>query len=603
MGSGGAAARVRRVAGHLVVPALAVILAVVTVSPRRGPVVAPDEMGYLAGARAIAGAGNPLDMAGLPMYPIGWPVVAAVPARLFAGDPATTYTATVAVQIALLAATGIVTTRLVRSLLRVHPVEASVASVIGVTIPSVIVTTRFVWSETFVTFWVSVTATGVLALYRRSSSAAATGRRDLAIAASSGLAVGWMPFAHGRLVPGACAVVLVTTAMLVAHRRWSSISWFATGVVAAALLGQGVTTFVRSDVWDDRVRSNLAATWRGVGSAADLWQTVQLAGGHAWAFLIGSFGLAAVAVWVAASAIRPVASSERRTRPVRLLATPERGFAVAGLAVLVGTLFASAAFFTGSVFERGTNRQDHLLYGRYLDVFQPIVVAIGLAVVLHAARRGRARRVAQLGLVAAGSIAAGTLFVEATGRTELASALPFNPFTSLNLARTGADVARAALETSVVLGASMVASISVARYLAGRSSQRLLGWTLAACALPFLAANLVRWHDAADATDGVDYNDARRVVEYLDGADVMAVRFDRSIWLGDRLAIQYWMPDLVAERVSLPVEVECDGATAVVTHAETSAPDLVAGRLAVVRCGEPGTTLVVEPVVETVDGP
>jgi hypothetical protein len=572
-----------RCAVGAVAPVVAVVLALSTVTPGKGPVIAPDEMGFLAGARHLARAGGVVDMTGLPFYSIGWPVVAAVPARLFSGDAQATYTATVILQIALLAATALLAQHLVRSVLGADPVTAAVAATVAIAIPSAVVNTRFVWSETFLMFGVTATLCVLWHLLR--SLGDGDGRRGPRSAAAAGVGLAWLPVIHGRLWVGAAATAFLVVAMLVAHgrRRWSA--WFLTGAAVATTTGRLLAGSVRDSVWQGEVSSNGATTLRGVSSVAELWQTFQVAFGHLWAFMIGSAGLglaALVAAWATvAAADGPVLR--------RAVATPRARLAILTLVLFVGTLITEAAFFSGGVFENGSNRQDHFLYGRYLDVFQPAVMALGAAACLLAARSGRP--LGRPALVAVTCLLAVHLVVDVVGNNELAYGAPFNPFTSLNLARYGTLIDRALVETTVALALGLAGLEAVRR--ASRATPRRVGLLIAVPALPVIALGLLRWHGAVGATDGVDYADAQAVVTYLDRAERTDVVFDGSLWVGDRLFVQYWAPDLVVERGA--AGVTCDdlpteqGPVAVVTDPLPDA-DFTSGRLSVVHCDPGGDT-------------
>jgi hypothetical protein len=278
------------------------------------------------------------------------------------------------------------------------------------------------------------------------------------------------------------------------------------------------------------------------------------------------------------------------------IATPERCLALGSSALLAATLATEAAFFSGSVFATGTNRQDHFVYGRYLDIFQPLVITLGVAACLAAARRSNVRRLLVLGSVAVVAIVAIHRIVDLVGNDELTFAQPFNPFTALNLARYETRIDRAAVETLAAVVVSMTALALTARWVAGRASWRSTSVALTMCVLPLVALNLLRWHDAVEATDRVDYRDAQAVARRLDDAGVTDVLIDDSIWIGDQLYLEVWLPDVTSQRVSLPTEIECGGTSALVTGAGTTAPaDMVAGRLAVVDCDGETDRLAVAP--------
>jgi hypothetical protein len=278
------------------------------------------------------------------------------------------------------------------------------------------------------------------------------------------------------------------------------------------------------------------------------------------------------------------------------IATPERCLALGSSALLAATLATEAAFFSGSVFATGTHRQDHFVYGRYLDIFQPLVITLGVAACLAAARRSNVRRLLVLGSVAVVAIVAIHRIVDLVGNDELTFAQPFNPFTALNLARYETRIDRAAVETLAAVVVSMTALALTARWVAGRASWRSTSVALTMCVLPLVALNLLRWHDAVEATDRVDYRDAQAVARRLDDAGVTDVLIDDSIWIGDQLYLEVWLPDVTSQRVSLPTEIECGGTSALVTGAGTTAPaDMVAGRLAVVDCDGETDRLAVAP--------
>lgn len=438
---------------------------------RDGPVLVADEMGYLGNARAlIGGIGAQLELA--PFYRGGYSLLIA-PLLKLSSDPGVEYHLVLVLNAALAAAVFPLLYVLLSRFAGVPTRVALWAALAGAVYPAITVLSQVAMSENvlfpLVCVWLICFA-GLLSTH--------PARHGLPWAIALGATTGALWAVHNRMIV-AVAVAVVGMAWL-AYRRRLRPTALAAGVIVIALFVLG-THFLDSFVVDHNYG----------GSATDeftsrMHQLLHLAGlrtslanllGQTWYLLVATFGLAAVALDRCLRG-RPRRREEAGPRPDR-----SRGI-VAVLMIFTGLLLLISA----SAFPERT-RPDMLIYGRYVEVVSPALVAFGIAAL--AARR-HARRLAWP-LVG---------FAVLTGAVMLIRATASDPETPSRWNVSALPFLTMRLGAAVLLGAAVVAVAgAVLMRLASGRGTRALG--LAALGLFVAIVVYSTWNPVRSSQRGV----------------------------------------------------------------------------------------------------
>ena len=327
--------------------ALLFALRVVISAIRTGPVLVADEIGYLTNARVIAGGlAGQLEMA--PFYRGGYSLLIA-PLINVSSDPKVVYALVLVLNAALAASIFPLLYLLLRRFSSIQPRRAIWAALAGAVYPAVTVLSQVAMSENvlfpLVCLWLIAFA-GLLE--------ARQGRAALLWASGVGASAGALWAVHNRMIV-ALAISLAGLLWLAARRRIpvpaaaAGIALIAAAVVGTHLLDAHLIDNSYGGVASSEVhtRTSDLLTVSGLRTAA-----ANLVG-QTWYLLVATFGLATLVV----------ADFLRR----------RRGLEGVLLAFTAGLLLVSAAAFP----ER--TRPDMLIYGRYVEVAAPALIALGLA--------------------------------------------------------------------------------------------------------------------------------------------------------------------------------------------------------------------------------
>jgi len=314
---------------------------------RTGPVLVADEIGYLTNARVLDG-GVPGQLELAPFYRGGYSLLI-TPLLELGGSPGFTYHLVLVLNAVLAASVFPLLYLLLTRFGGVRPGLAIWAAFAGALYPALTVLSQVAMSENalfpLVVLWLIAFA-GLLQEPRKGS--------DFAWAAALGAATGALWAVHNRMFV-AVALALAGMAWLTLRGRLRPAA-LALGVAVVALCLYGVHVldgYLIDHNYGGSAPDELSERMDEIFAFGGLRTVVANLVGQTWYLLVATFGLAAIAV-----------ADFARRRP------PLTGVLLALTALL---LLVSAAAFP----ER--TRPDMLIYGRYVEVVAPALIAFGLA--------------------------------------------------------------------------------------------------------------------------------------------------------------------------------------------------------------------------------
>lgn len=350
----------KRVLGAVTALWFAIGVAVATATP--GPLLFADDVAYLSMARTLAGEGSSA-MPAQPPYGFLYPALLA-PGWLLGFDEGGMLAYARAVNAALGALLVPVLYVIVRRVWSTERLPALLAAMAGAALPALWLTGSIVWTERLLALLVAVAFLTIIRL-----AASRTPDRALqAIVAAVGL------FAtHPRMGP--TALVVIIFAALITRRS----TIVRVGLLSAGVIALGLTEWVRRVIADATFGNSGTydagdlASRRGIGEIPDMAQ--HALGTGAYLTLAGTGILL-----------------------IGLVMTVRRPIVGPALLGMFGATVAVAGWFL-----TGVGRSDAWLHGRYVEVFAPVLLALGLASLKHMSWKPA------LGLVVAAPIAAGII--------------------------------------------------------------------------------------------------------------------------------------------------------------------------------------------------
>jgi hypothetical protein len=335
------------VVGYVLLVALRVAISL----DRDGPTNFADETGYLANARVLSG-GVAGQLSGAAFYRGGYSLL--LPAYWLGDGPQAEYRNVLATNALL---SSLVFPLVHVLLVRVFGVAgrtALVAAFLAALYPPLVVTTQFAWAESLLPVLVLLAAISLAGVVTASRPRAAVGW-----AIACGCGAGALVTTHGRTAP--LAVLLLVVLLALAALRHDLVVSAAAGTVAAVAVtvaGQRLNDWLSRTSWGRLPGSDLE---RVLDNARDLGAVENVAAlgmGQYWYVFVATFGLVVLG-------LVQVAAASRGTGRVAAVAVFLLG-SVVGLAVLVG------------LYLRPPVRPDHVVYGRYLEILVPPLLALGL---------------------------------------------------------------------------------------------------------------------------------------------------------------------------------------------------------------------------------
>ncbi len=330
----------RRVVGAVTATLFGVSVFVATSTP--GPLLFADDVAYLSMARTLAGDGAS-PMPPQPPYGFLYPILLA-PGWLLGLDEGGMLTYARVLNAAVGALLVPVLYAIVRRIWSTERVPALLAAMVGAALPALMLTGTIVWTERLLALLV---ACALLAIVRL----AASRTPDRALQA---IAVAAALFAtHPRMGP--VAIVVVAFAALIIRRPVA----VRLGLLGAAVLALGLTEWVRRAIAHATFDSSGTydagdlSSRRGFAEFPDMAQHALGTGAY--------LTLAGTGILV-----------------IGLVMTARRPIVGPALVAMLGATVAVAGWFL-----TGVPRADAWLHGRYVEVFAPVLLALGLASLKH----------------------------------------------------------------------------------------------------------------------------------------------------------------------------------------------------------------------------
>lgn len=504
-----------------------------------GPLVVPDEIGYLTQARWLVG-GEGIPMIDRPYYHIGYPLLL-VPAAALAGDDPALFWRLLTVTNSVLGASMVpLLATLLRRLFGVRPVYAVAAAFVASCYPSYIVTAGQGWAEIVIApgflLW-------VLLVHQLMS------RPGLLVAVAAGAATAAVYSLHARTGLPVLAVTPLLLAWAVRARQLRLLPALA-AVATATVLTAGVVALQNralQALWVEPLSMSSGALgvllrWEALPVVA-----AQLAG-NLWTVAVGTVGLVAIGLaaqvglldegtregLLGRAALATAPPGGRKRRPVQMRAGAARITGVGALLGIAGTWVLAAAFFAGV----GAARADQYLYGRYLETVTALPLAVGVVVLLAARRR---RHVVLVGLLAAALVVSCALTVWAVRGTGLAED-DFLPFNTNGVMLFGFDEVRAHVGTATLVVLAIGVLVGLLTCLDPRAGAGLV----LAVLLTSTAFVASQWHFSIDQVRYVDWEPPPVPEDAL----VIAIDDDENRWF-ERGVYHFWMPGVEFVRVDL----------------------------------------------------
>jgi len=409
---------------------------------RSGPVIVADEIGYLMNARVLAG-GTPGQLQLAAFYHGGYSLLAS-PLLDLTSQPGVAYHLVLALNAVLAASLFPLLYVLLTRCATMAPRTAIGPALAGAVYPSVTVLSGAAMSENAL---FPLTCVWLIACCRLLSAREQPRAWIWAVAVGTSAAALWA--VHGRMISAVILTTAVAAALGVQRRLRLRLVLIVLAVMAAGLWAtHGLDTFLVSHNYGGHVANEADVRLSALLHVHALPTVAENLVGQSWYLIVSTFGLAAVVV---AGALRAPAGVSHQAREVVLIL----------LALTALLLLVSAVSFTDRT------RPDMLIYGRYVAVAVPPLVALGLAMLISRQPMPKLRH----GLVALAVLTAiVAVFRAASG--------PLRPASRWNVADL--PFVTIQLGPSVLIGAAVVAGIGA--WLLTRASARrpAIAWAVAA---------------------------------------------------------------------------------------------------------------------------
>jgi len=331
------------------------------------PVANPDETGYLFAARLLTG-GPAADISHSTPYRGGYPLLL-LPAFWLADDPVTVYRIVMVINALVGALLLVALFVLLRRLGLSGPWAYGAAHAVAL-LPAAVFFTQYALTDAIL----PVVLLGWLLLTHSWLTADPGSAGPVRVAlhgAGAGLLAGYAYATHSRgTVVLAVHLVLVLVAVVARWRPWWSAAVGAAAAGGVALAGGALNGWIWPRLYPRGSYEMGAMLLERITTPSGYGWTIPVGLGQIWYLVVGTWGLAGIGL----AAVLGVA--------VRRGAAPQvRALACAVLATVAGIAFATAAALPDE------QRIANHAYGRYLACLAPTLVAVGVAVLLTAARR------------------------------------------------------------------------------------------------------------------------------------------------------------------------------------------------------------------------
>ena len=477
-----------------------------------GPVFYEDGMGYLANARHLAGTRISPELAPTGFYYPGYSMLIA-PLYLMPIGPDSIHQGVLLLNAALGSFQFLLGYFFLRRLVGIGTLSAVAASLVAALYPGVLLLQSYAFSDNLfrVVFLGCVIAAG---LYFRKESI------------WRGALLGLLASLAYAVHPRGLGVVAVTAVLLLAsafnkRRTLSALGGLATLVVVTTGL-RVVNQLLIEAMYrsDDRSLVDLLSRLLD----ADFWLAIPIrASGQVWYLAVATAGLLPIGVTVAAIGARRGWRALRRGER----ASPEDA-TLSYLLITSAVLFAMAVVFM-TPDDRGLQRLDHLVYGRYNDSFVVVFVMLAVSRLVQYredVKTGDSGLRGRLAIVTIAVMGVAATLLGVLGADDLASGLPFAPTSAIGISAYVDGEAAIPVFVATV-GGALLATLVLVPVLEPRVPKRV-GFAVLCVAFvgfSFVAEQRVLrgfneyWMNLLTLDETVDYVGAPEVIGY-DEADL-----------------------------------------------------------------------------------
>jgi hypothetical protein len=505
--------------------------------PQQGPRVFADEIGYLANARYLA-VGDMIDMTDTAFYAGGFSV-AVVPLNwAYAEDPGGLYATLIALQAVLSALSVVLIAQLCRWVLAAPWTTAIVAAGAAGLYPALVINSGFAWSESMLVFSLLVALSACAWLVRAIDTEPERRRRVVVVSALAGLACGYVVTVHNRTILAMLAVVAIVGVALVRRRAAGAAAALAACFLAAGAAGQLLNQRLVDALWQGVGGIDASGTVSALVQPDGIWVASRAAIGQFWYQVVATGGLVAIALTALEMLVRSAPSSAAAPDTGSARSRPTIALTILG--VFVGLAVLSAAFTAAGSFTEVGTRGDTFVYGRYVDIVTPLLVALAITWLSTSPARRLLRVAAAVVAVTAGTA---YLVLRFAAQTELAR--PFNRATTMAIfgwldPSTGQPMIFVATVWALVIAAALLVVSAI-----GFRRPTWLGLGVIAG----IAVGLFSWQLSFTYSKLLDQlaseaADTRTMVAAVVAADASELGVDGSTTVVDSLAFAYWLPDI-----------------------------------------------------------
>lgn len=502
--------------------------------PTAGPRIFADEIGYLADARYMAG-GHVIDMSHTAFYAAGFSLVITPFSRIFAQHPARLYESVILLQAVLAALSVVLIAHLCHWLFSARWNVAIIAALAAGLYPAFVINSGFTWSESMLTFALLVAISAVGWVLRTLDKEHVRQRALLVRSTLAGCACAYVITVHNRTILAMLVVVAILGAALIRRHAPRAAVFLGSGFVVVAFAGQVLNKHLNHVLWKGAGGVDASSDVFDLVHPHGMWLASRAAVGQYWYQFVATGGLLVIGL----TALALAAIRQRRSTPVAsiraTLASSRSTAAAAAFFAFVGLFVVSTIFLANG------NRADTIVYGRYLDIATPLLVAAGIAWL------GTLPSFRSL-CVAAAAVAissGGWLVLHFGARLELAR--KYNRAVTLGTLgwldpHRGGLLLFAPTVWGVVIGLAAVAvSFGARRQHVPRGIATLV---IAAGVVSLFSWQLSFAHPALLNSLGAGAAQTRATIGAINGTRSSELALDPTITVVDKLALEYWLPDM-----------------------------------------------------------
>jgi hypothetical protein len=336
------------------------------------PTVFMDELGYLGNARFLAGAGRLPNLQGFTFYHFGYSLLIA-PAFWISANPLVAYKAVVVINGLLLSLLYFCYYYVLRRLFAYAAGPSAAAALVGSLYPAYLLQANMAWSESalILFYGLSVATFGAFLI-----------RRSVATAVVFGFITAYCYAIHPRALP-LVPVAFLAIIVLAVRGRLPKLQ-------AATALAALIVTFASVRAVNHHLKE---LGWAGTDALTDssLWAPLFAPGGLKYLLIAAagqllylcqaSYGLFTLGLLEGIRWLR----SGRGPGIWTLLDEPPAAVVAFLMVTSLGILFASSVIMVGAIPDPVEEvpldpvRGDHLIYGRYNEMFVGLYIVLGLA--------------------------------------------------------------------------------------------------------------------------------------------------------------------------------------------------------------------------------